>query len=238
MSGSVIVTGASQGIGHAIAATLAAAGYHVVNLDRSPPETPVGTYLAVDLADRRATAEALARVTRDHAVTRLVNNVGTVRPAPLAEQTAADIDAVMDLNVRTAMQCAEAVLPAMREAGFGRIVNISSRAALGKELRTAYAASKAALHGLTKTWALELGPHGITVNAVSPGPIATDLFRRVNPDDSPRTAAIRDAIPMRRMGRPEDIASAVAFFLGADSGFVTGQVLHVCGGMTVVGVGG
>ena len=238
MTESVIVTGASQGIGRAIAAGLAEAGHHVVNLDRAPPDTPVGTYVAVDLADRAATAAVLARVTRERAVTRLVNNVGIVRPAPVEEQTAADLEAVMDLNVRVAIQCAEAVLPAMRDAGFGRIVNISSRAALGKELRTAYAASKAALHGLTKTWALELGPHGITVNAVSPGPIATDLFRRVNPDNSPRTAAIREVIPMRRMGRPEDIAGAVAFFLARDSGFVTGQVLHVCGGMTVVGVGG
>ncbi|BBK40932.1 oxidoreductase [Allostella vacuolata] len=235
---SAIVTGASQGIGRAIAARLAGAGYQVINLDRVPPAEPLGIHVPVDLACRRSTAEALAAVVARHPVTRLVNNVGIVRPAPVEEQTPDDLAAVMDLNVRTAIQCAEAVLPAMRAEGFGRIVNISSRAALGKELRTAYAASKAALHGLTKTWALELGAHGITVNAVSPGPIATDLFRRVNPDNSPRTAAIREAIPMRRMGRPEDIAAAVAFFLGADSGFVTGQVLHVCGGMTVAGVGG
>ncbi|WP_374449340.1 SDR family oxidoreductase [Stella sp.] len=238
MTESVVVTGASQGIGHAIAVALAGAGYHVVNLDRVPPPAALGTFVPVDLADREATAAALARVAGEHGATRLVNNVGTVRPAAVEAQTAADLEAVMDLNVRTAIQCAEAMLPAMRAAGFGRIVNITSRAALGKELRTAYAASKAALHGLTKTWALELGPHGITVNAVSPGPIATELFRRVNPDDSPRTAAIRAAIPMRRMGRPEDVAGAVAFFLARESGFVTGQVLHVCGGMTVAGVGG
>ncbi|BBK36198.1 short-chain dehydrogenase [Allostella sp. ATCC 35155] len=232
------MTGASQGIGRAVAATLAAAGHDVLNLDRTAPTVPIGTFIAVDLSDRVATAAVLERLVRDHAPTRLVNNVGIVRPAGVEDQTVADLEAVMDLNVRVAIQCAEAVLPAMRAAGFGRIVNISSRAALGKELRTAYAASKAALHGLVKTWALELGPAGITVNAVSPGPIATELFRRVNPDDSPRTAAIRDAIPVRRMGEPEDIANAVAFFLAAESGFVTGQVLHVCGGMTVAGIGG
>ena len=238
MTGPVLVTGASQGIGRAVAATLAAAGHAVLNLDRTAPAVPIGTFIAVDLSDRAATAAVLERVVRDHAPTRLVNNVGIVRPAGVEEQTVADLEAVMDLNVRVAIQCAEAVLPAMRAAGFGRIVNISSRAALGKELRTAYAASKAALHGLVKTWALELGPAGITVNAVSPGPIATELFRRVNPDNSPRTAAIREAIPVRRMGEPEDIANAVAFFLAAESGFVTGQVLHVCGGMTVAGIGG
>ncbi|MCC7273360.1 MAG: SDR family oxidoreductase [Alphaproteobacteria bacterium] len=236
MMENVLVTGASQGIGRAIAERLTRDGYHVVNLDREPPAAALGTHVAVDLSDRAATAAALAAVTGRLAVTRLVNNVGMVAPAPVEEATPDDLERVIDLNVRTAIQCAQAVLPAMREAGFGRIVNISSRAALGKELRTSYAASKAALHGLVKTWALELGQHGITANAVGPGPIATELFRRVNPDDSPRTAAIREAIPVRRMGRPEDIASAVAFFLAADSGFVTGQVLYVCGGMTITSV--
>src|SRR3546814_3227021 len=89
--------------------------------------------------------------------------------------------------------------------GVGRIVNISSRAALGKELRTAYAASKAALLGMTKTWALELGRFGITVNAVGPGPIKTSLFDEVNPEGSPRTRKIIDSIPVRRMGTPDDV---------------------------------
>ena len=134
-------------------------------------------------------------------------------------------------------QCMQALLPSMTAGGFGRIVNMSSRAALGKELRTAYAATKAGLIGMTRVWALELGRHGITVNAIGPGPIRTELFDRANPPDSPRTRAIVESVPVKRVGTPEDVAQAVSFFLDRRSGFVTGQTLYVCGGMTV-GVAG
>jgi NAD(P)-dependent dehydrogenase (short-subunit alcohol dehydrogenase family) len=110
---------------------------------------------------------------------------------------------------------------------------MASRAALGKELRTAYAATKAGLVGVTRVWALELGAHGITANALGPGPIATELFERANPADSPRTQAIIDSVPVKRIGTPEDVAHAAGFFLDELSGFVTGQVLYVCGGLTV-----
>jgi NAD(P)-dependent dehydrogenase (short-subunit alcohol dehydrogenase family) len=120
----------------------------------------------------------------------------------------------------------------MKGVGFGRIVNMASRAALGKELRTAYAASKAGLIGATRVWALELGAHGITVNALGPGPIATELFNRANPPGDPRTRAIVESVPVKRVGTPEDVAHA-AGFLDERAGFVTGQVLYVCGGLTV-----
>lgn len=131
----------------------------------------------------------------------------------------------------------QALLPGMKGAGFGRILNMSSRAALGKEFRSAYAATKAGLIGMTRVWSLELGRFGITANAIGPGPIRTELFERASPPESPRTQAIIDSVPVKRLGIPEDIAQASSFLLDARSGFVTGHVLYVCGGMTV-GVAG
>jgi NAD(P)-dependent dehydrogenase (short-subunit alcohol dehydrogenase family) len=131
------------------------------------------------------------------------------------------------------MLVAQGLQPSMQAARFGRIINISSRAALGKELRTVYAATKAGLLGMTRTWALELAPYGVTVNAIGPGPIATELFLSGNPPDSPKTKKILESIPLKRMGEPDDIAHAVASLLDDRAGYITGQVLYVCGGLTV-----
>jgi len=227
----VLITGGANGIGRAIAERSRADGYETVIIDL------VGDGIRADLSEPQQTARALEEALRGGPITRLVNNVGVIKPAPIEGQTLDEFDTVMALNLRCAMQCAQAVLPGMKEARFGRIVNISSRAALGKELRTAYAASKAGLQGMARVWALELGEFGITANAVGPGPIRTELFDRGNPPDSPRTRAILNAIPVRRMGCVEDVAHAVSFLLDARSGFVTGQVLYVCGGMTVGSAG-
>jgi NAD(P)-dependent dehydrogenase (short-subunit alcohol dehydrogenase family) len=145
MSESVLVTGGSGGIGRAVATRCAEAGWRVVTLDLRPPEAPLPAedFLPCDFADLEAARAALAEAARRFAPTRLVNNVGIVRPAPLEETRVEDLAAVMDVNLRSAVLAAQALLPAMRDAGFGRIVNIASRAALGKELRTSYAASKA-----------------------------------------------------------------------------------------------
>jgi 3-oxoacyl-[acyl-carrier protein] reductase len=239
MQGWALVTGASRGIGRATARRLSQDGLSIVTLDRNAPANPVPgeVFIAVDLSDEAATAAALAQATRERAITRLVNNVGTVRPGSVETATSADLDAVVALTLRCSLQCVQAVLPAMKAARFGRIVSVSSRAALGKELRVAYSAAKAGLVGMTKTWALELAAQGITANAVAPGPIGTELFHQNNPADSPRTRAIVEGIPVRRLGTPEDVAHAIASLLDERAGFVTGQVLYVCGGMTVGNAG-
>lgn len=231
-----MVTGGSHGLGRAMVERLLTDGYRVINLDLRPPATPAGNelYCEADVTDEAQLRAVLAAlVAQEGPITRLVNNAGIVRPASFEETGLADLQAVMALNVGGSIVCAQALLPGMKAARFGRIVHISSRAAIGKATRSAYAASKAALHGLAKTMALELGPFGITVNAIGPGPIASPLFDRVNPPGAPATQAILDAIPLRRMGQPGEVAHMVASLLDARAGFVTGQVLYVCGGMTV-----
>ncbi|WKA26483.1 SDR family NAD(P)-dependent oxidoreductase [Bradyrhizobium roseum] len=229
-----IVTGGSRGIGAAIIRALHERGIATVNIDRSPPTEPSpATFIEADLADPDARAAALRIVKERYTPLWLVNNAAIVAPASIDDVTTEDFNRVITLNLLAVIACTQAVVPAMRAAGFGRILNISSRAAIGKELRTVYAATKAGVLGMTKTWALELGPCGITVNAIGPGPIETDLFRASNPPDSPRTRAILEAIPLKRLGRVEDIAHAASFFLSDEASFVTGQTLYVCGGLTI-----
>lgn len=231
----VLITGASQGIGRAIATRVIQDGYRVINLDKKAPKSLLEgeTYHSIDLMDPQAMEELIPKITKQEPILRLVNNAGFIRPGALENTTLDDFEAVMALNLRAPMLLAQQLLPHMRQAKFGRIVSIASRAALGKEERTVYAASKAGLVGMTKTWALEMAKFGITVNAIGPGPIATELFNSGNPPNDPKTIKIIQNIPVQRMGQPEDVAHAVASLLDDRAGFITGQIHFVCGGMTV-----
>lgn len=228
-----LITGATAGIGRATAERLARQGRPVIGLARRPPVAFPGVFHPVDLADRDATAAALAELTARFPIAAVVNNVGLVRPQPLGELDLDDLAAVLDLNLRPAVQAVQAVLPEMKRRNWGRIVNISSLTVLGSVHRTSYAAAKTALISFTRSWALELAASGITVNAVAPGPTETALFRANNPPGSEGERRYLRRVPMGRIGAPDEIAAVICFFLSEDAAFITGQTLFVDGGASL-----
>jgi len=235
-----VVTGASSGIGEAIALRLLERGRTVVTMQRRPPSFQHANvrFEAVDLSDMDATREAARRVAGHYAVRYLVNNAGANCPALLDDATIDEMRYVNDITLGAAMLLCQAFVPGMRDAAFGRIVNISSRAVLGKAGRTVYATAKAGLIGMTRTIAVETGAHGITVNAVVPGPVETPHFTRGHPPGSKQRQTVVDMVLVKRLGTPKDMARAVEFLLDDEAGFITGQALFVCGGTSVTGTGG
>jgi len=233
-----VVTGGSTGIGLAICEQLLGEGREVVSLalETTPIDHPLLHSIVVDLTDRAATAAAAADVAERFAPTTLVHNAGVIRPAVLADVKLDDLDTLVELHLGAAIQLVQALLPGMRAAHFGRVVLISSRAALGLATRTAYSATKSGMFGMARTWALELAPEGITVNVVAPGPVRTEMFSEVVEPGSEREKKLAAAVPVGRIGEPGDVARAVAFLADPANGFVTGQVLYVCGGTSVGGL--
>ncbi|MGA1570124.1 MAG: SDR family oxidoreductase [Ilumatobacteraceae bacterium] len=229
-----LITGASRGIGHATAVRLAANGHTPVGLARTAPDDFPGDFFTVDLADRSATSDALHDVLASGPIDGVLNNVGIVNPQELGDITLDQWDAVQDITVRTAIQAVQRALPGMKDRGWGRIVNISSLVSLGGVAgRSAYGAAKASLEHLTRTWAFELGPSGITVNDVAPGPVSTELFRQNNPPGSTGEARYLAMIPMGTLGTVDDISAAVCFLMSDDAGWITGQTLRVDGGASI-----
>jgi NAD(P)-dependent dehydrogenase (short-subunit alcohol dehydrogenase family) len=233
--GATVVTGGSAGIGKSIVESLLAEGHEVVSLARRRSGIAHARLheVEVDLIDRQATAQAAADIAQRFELGAIVHNAGIIRGALLSEVKLEDLDDLVNLHLGSAVQLVQAALPGMRERRYGRIVLMSSRAALGAQTRTSYSATKAGMLGMARTWALELAPEGITVNVIAPGPVHSEMFYDVIPAGSEREQKLAASIPVGRIGEPQDVARTVSFFIAPDAGFITGQVLYVCGGASI-----
>jgi 2-hydroxycyclohexanecarboxyl-CoA dehydrogenase len=225
-----VVTGGGSGIGHAVANRLRADGLNVATLDVKPGDDKFG--YAADVTDRTAVDAALDEIRSALGpVTVLVNAAGLERFKRFTDIKFEDWQRVIDVNLNGVFHCVQAVLPDMIEAGWGRIVNISSSSThSGQPYMAPYVAAKSAVNGLTKSLALEYGPSGITVNAVPPGFIDTPMLRKSEERGYLVVQQNIETTPVRRIGKPEDIAAACAFLISEGAGYITGQILGVNGG--------
>ncbi len=231
----MVITGGNRGIGEDITHRFLDAGYKVINISRQEPgfsHENMETFIA-DLADRDTTQEIANQIAENNEVTSFVHNAGVIRPDLLDDVKLDDLDYLTQLHIGSAITLSQSFLPAMRKNHFGRIVLISSRGVLGLVTRTNYAATKAGQIGLVRTWALELAKDGITVNAVAPGPIETDMFHELVPENSEQKSKIADSVPVKRVGNAADIGRVVEFLCEPESSFITGQTWYVCGGASL-----
>jgi 3-oxoacyl-[acyl-carrier protein] reductase len=236
-----LVTGGAQGIGAAIAERLAAGGARVavLDLDEASAAETAGRFggigIGADVSNAEQVDGAIARVVQElGGLHILVNNAGVLRDNLLFKMTESDWDTVMSVHLKGAFLCTKAAQKHMVEAKYGRIVSMSSTSATGNRGQANYSTAKAGLQGFTKTLAIELGPFGITANAIAPGFIETAMTKataeRTGGTIEQMREAVAAAVPVRRGGVPADVANVAAFFAGEESGYVTGQVIYVDGG--------
>ena len=228
-----LITGATKGIGRAIADQLIEQGQRVIGIARNADASFGGQLYLADLSDAISRKEVFKEIADENSIDRLVNNIGFNQLQSLLEIDSQNYMKIIDLNLTVTLELTQAVLPSMQSSGYGRIVNIASRSMLGRKNSSVYAAAKAGLVGFTKSWAIELAPLGITVNCVAPGPIETEMFNRNNPIGSLGRQSMTDSIPMNRLGNPNEVASAVMYFLSEGASFTTGQTIFVCGGASI-----
>lgn len=228
-----LITGASRGIGRAIAEKVHADGGHVVGIARTQDTTFPGELISVDLTNGEERRAALAEIAQRYQVTRLVNNVGFNQMQSLQDITLDRYNQVIETNLGVMLDATQAVVGHMKQSQFGRIINMASRSLLGRRGGSAYAGAKAAMVGFTRSWALELAECGVTVNCVAPGPIKTAMFERNNPTGSDSRRTLLESVPMKRMGEPDEVADLVQFLLSSRAAFITGQTIFVCGGSSI-----
>ena len=227
-----VVTGGASGIGRAVAERLRNDGFRVAVLDLSPTDDGLGH--VADVTDRAQVDSAISAVREEFGpILVLVNAAGVEGFKKFSSMSFQEWSKVIDVNLNGVFHTIQAVLPDMVEEGWGRIVNISSSSThSGQPFMAHYVAAKSAVNGLTKSLALEYGPSGITVNAVPPGFVDTPMLRSAE-ERHLLGGTVEDHInrtPVRRVGRPEDIAAACAFFVSEEAGYITGQILGVNGG--------
>jgi NAD(P)-dependent dehydrogenase (short-subunit alcohol dehydrogenase family) len=226
----MVITGASKGIGRATADAVVEHGWSVIGVARSSPRSFPGVFIETDLAHQDQTRALANDLAARGDVFGIVKNVSVARHETIEARELGVFTAVMDLNVRPALQLTQALLPGMQAARFGRIINVTSLVTREVAFRSSYAAAKAALESLTRIMAIELAAEGITANAIA---TETELFRATNPEGSEGEARYLTRVPMKRLAQPSKIAAAIAFLAGEKAAFITGQTLFVDGGASL-----
>jgi|TARA_B110000305_G_C19247463_1_gene543048 3-oxoacyl-[acyl-carrier protein] reductase len=228
----VIITGANRGIGLATA-KLISNKYKVIGVARKKILNFPGEFYECDLANKIDIERFIRKIKKKNNIYGIVNNAGASFGQSIDKFDLKTFEKSINLNLKAAVHLSKGFVDQMIQNKIGRIVNIASRAALGRENRTSYSAAKSGLYGFSRTWALELAKKNITVNIVSPGPILTELQKKNNNQSSKYKKQFLQQNPMGRFGKPEEVAHAIDFFLSEKSSFITGQALYVCGGMSV-----